>query len=57
MSADERLALQLIFDDARNLISRVITRLEVMALELIGTGTITINENNIDKVIDFNVPA
>lgn len=57
MSANERLALQLIFDDARNLISRVITRLEVMAAELIGTGQITIKENNIDKVIDFHVPA
>ena len=57
MSASERMALQFIYDDARNLLSRVITRLEVMAAELVGTGAITIKENNIDKVIDFNVPA
>ena len=31
--------------------------LKLWQLELIGTGKITIKENNIDKVIDFNVPA
>lgn len=57
MSNDEKALIVAIYNDARNLVSRIITRLEVMACELLATGKITIKENNVDKTIDFNVPA
>lgn len=46
-----------IFDDASNLISRVITRTEVMNCELLCTGKITISENNVSETVDYQVPA
>lgn len=42
-----------IYNDASNLLSRVITRTEVANMELLSTGKITINENNVDFVVDF----
>lgn len=56
MSRDENTILRQIFNDAENLISRVLTRMEVMACELLSTGKITVNENGVDVEIDFNLP-
>lgn len=42
-----------IFNDAANLISRVITRTEVANMELLSTGKITINENNAKFDVDY----
>lgn len=55
MSNSERAVLEAIYNDAANLISRVLTRMEVMACELLSTGRITIKENNVDKTVDFNL--
>lgn len=49
----EKDLVEYIFNDAANLISRVITRTEVANMELLSTGKMTIKENNVDTVIDF----
>jgi hypothetical protein len=46
----------LIFDDIANLVSRVLTRVEVMKMEYLATGDVTINEDGVTKYIDYNVP-
>lgn len=46
-----------IFNDAANLISRVITRTEVANMELLSTGKITINENNAKYDVDYGFKA
>lgn len=56
MSADEKAVIEAVYADAENLISRVLTRLEVMACELISTGEITIKENNVNKTVTFGLP-
>ena len=56
LSQNEREILRAVYADAANLISRVLTRMEVMACELLSTGKITINENNVNAEIDFKLP-
>lgn len=56
LSQNEREILRAVYADAANLISRVLTRMEVMACELLSTGKITINENNVNAEIDFKIP-
>lgn len=46
-----------IFDDIANMVSRVLTRNEVMRMELLSTGKITIKENNVNTTVDYKVPA
>lgn len=49
--------LQFIFDDASNLVSRVLTRMAVANTEVLATGKLVIKENGIDTVIDYNIPS
>lgn len=46
-----------VFDDAANLVSRVLTRMEVAKMEYLATGKITVKENNVTTTIDYHVPA
>ena len=46
----------LIFDDIANLVSRVLTRVEVMKMEYLATGNVTIEENGISRTITYNMP-
>lgn len=55
MGNSEKSVLEAIYNDAANLISRVLTRMEVMACELLSTGRITIKENGVDKTVDFKL--
>jgi len=57
LDASEKSMLEAIYNDIRNLISRVLARLEAMACEIIATGKATIDENNVKITVDFNVPA
>lgn len=57
MSRTERNILEAIYKDAETLISRVITRMEVMADELLSTGKITVKENDVDVTIDYGLPT
>lgn len=56
MTQTEQNLLEAIYNDAANLISRVLTRMEVMADELLSTGKITVNENDVNVTIDFKLP-
>lgn len=56
LAASESAVLQAIFNDVNNLISRVLTRFEVMGMELISTGKIVIKENGYEATIDYEVP-
>lgn len=48
--------LRFVFDDANNLVSRVLTRMAVANTQVLATGKLVIKENNIDTVIDYNIP-
>lgn len=54
-STDEDAIKSFIFNDANTLIKRVMTRTSVMNGELLSTGQITIDENNVDLVVDFGM--
>lgn len=57
MNNDKTEMLRRIYDDAANLISRVLTRVEALVCEFISTAKLTINENNVAKVIDYQLPV
>lgn len=57
MSNEERTIMNAVFNDAANLISRVLTRFEAMADEALCTGKLEINENNAQASIDYQLPA
>lgn len=56
MNPDKQEKLRRIYDDAANLISRVLTRIEAMACEVLSTAKLTIAENNVAKVVDYRLP-
>jgi len=56
MSKEERAIMEAVFNDAANLISRVLTRFEAFACEALATGKISISENNVTKEIDYRLP-
>lgn len=56
MNPDKQEALRRIYDDAANLISRVLTRIEAMACEVLSTAKLTIAENNVAKVVEYGLP-
>lgn len=57
MSNEEKAIMNAVFNDAANLISRVLTRFEAMADEALCTGKLVINENNAEYNVDYNLPA
>lgn len=56
MSSEESAIINAIYDDASNLISRVLTRFEAMADEALCTGKLHIEENNANADIDYQLP-
>lgn len=56
MSTEEKAIVRAIYDDAANLISRVLTRFEAMADEALCSGKLHIEENNVNLDIDYNLP-
>ena len=55
MSAEEKAIINAIYDDAANLISRVLTGFERRACELLSTGMNVINENGAERTIDHHL--
>lgn len=53
LGGTEKGIVEYVFNDVANLVSRVITRTEVMNMELLSTGRVTVKENNLDFVVDF----
>lgn len=56
MSKEEKAIMLAVFNDASNLISRVLTRFEAMADEALCTGKLAIEENNVSKEVDYRLP-
>lgn len=46
-----------VINDGRRLAEQVITRSKVAKNELMATGAVTINENNLNLTVDYGVPA
>ena len=46
-----------VMDFAGDLSNQVVTRAKVARAELLATGKVTINENNVNLVVDYGVPA
>ena len=57
MKETESEILKAVFNDANNLISRVLTRVEGMCIETICTGKVVIKENGYEATVDYNVPT
>lgn len=53
LNGSEAGIVEYIFNDAANLLSRVITRTEVANMELLCTGGMTISENNVSTTLNF----
>ncbi|MFQ9674139.1 MAG: major capsid protein [Clostridium paraputrificum] len=53
---DSELAFVLLYNDAEKMTDSVKVRLEAMRMELLSTGKIAINENNIKVTMDYKVP-
>lgn len=51
----ENQVVEFVFNDIQNLVARVLAREEAMRMELLSSGKITVDENNIKKVIDYGV--
>lgn len=56
MSSEERAVIEAVYNDAANLIAQVLTRFEVMADEALCTGKLTIDENDVNVTVDYNLP-
>lgn len=54
--AEAQALLQYIFNDAGHLAENVKTRTEVAKMEVLGTGKMTVKENNLDFSVDYGVP-
>ena len=57
LGGSEKGIVDFVFNDAANLLSRVIARTEVANMELLSTGKLVINENNAKVTIDYGMPA
>lgn len=55
--ADAAEILRFIYNDVDRMAESVVTRAEVMKQELMATGKITVNENNLNFSVDYKVPS
>lgn len=53
LGGSEKNIVEYVFNDAANLLSRVITRTEVANMEFLSNGFITVKENNLNYTVDF----
>ena len=53
----ERELFEYVMDDIVELADEVVTRTKVLKNELLSTGKVTINENNLSLTVDYGVPA
>lgn len=55
--AEKAYLMKNVYADFDALVESIRARIEAMRMEIVATGKITLNENNLDAVIDFGVPA
>lgn len=54
--AEQDYLMQNVFNDVDVLVAGVRARVEAMRMEVLANGTITLNENELDMVVDYQVP-
>lgn len=54
-NAPQSAVIDFVFDDANTLISRVLTRIEVAKMEVLGTGKATYKENNVVNTVNYGI--
>lgn len=54
---DEQEAIDFIYDDMSNLVSRVLTRVELANNQVLSTGMLSIEENNFKTVVNYGYPT
>lgn len=54
---DQNAIIRYLYNDMGNMAEAVKTRTEAMKMELLQTGKITLKENGVNLVVDFDVPA
>lgn len=54
--AEQKKAIEEVFNDAEKMVLAVKTRIEAMRMEVLATGKITVLENNLNITLDYNMP-
>lgn len=54
--AEKAYLMKNVYADFDALVESIRARIEAMRMEIVATGKVTLNENNLDAVIDFGVP-
>jgi len=55
--AEQQYLMREVYNDIDALVQGVRARIEVMRIEAAANGTVTLNENNVSVVLDYNVPS
>lgn len=56
-AAEQQYLMQNVFNDIDVLVKGVKARVEAMRMEVLANGTVTLNGNGLDTVVDYGVPA
>ncbi|MCM3598703.1 major capsid protein [Metabacillus idriensis] len=56
-AAEQQYLMREVFNDMDKMVNAVKARVEAMRMEVLAKGTVTINENKLNQVIDYHVPA
>lgn len=54
--AERKALMQDVYNDIENLVQSIRARIELMRMELLATGKVTLNENGLSATIDYGVP-
>lgn len=55
-AAERKALMKNVYNDIDMLVMSIRARIELMRMELVATGKITLNENNLTAVVDYGVP-
>ncbi|HFK2761585.1 TPA: major capsid protein [Enterococcus faecalis] len=55
-AAEQRFLEQEVYNDVYSMVSSVNARVEKMRMEVLANGTVTLDENGLDLVVDYGVP-
>lgn len=55
--SEQQYLMREVYNDIDTLVNGVKARVEVMRMEVVANGTVTLNENNLNATIDYGVPA
>lgn len=56
-AAEQQYLMQNVYNDIDTLVAGVNARVEAMRMEVVAKGTVTLNENGLNAVVDYGVPA